>query len=138
MTSIILRTATAYLVPLLLLFSVFLLLRGHDEPGGGFVAGLVAAAAFCLHAMAFGARRARDVLRVSPQDLCAVGVLIACAAGAAGMLRGDALLTVQHVELMLDADGIEASTALLFDVGVYATVLATVLLAVFSLAEEPA
>ena len=62
----IFRTAARLLMPLLLLFSVFLLLRGHNEPGGGFVGGLVAAAAFALYAIAFGTRRARQALVVSP------------------------------------------------------------------------
>ena len=49
MKSIILQTASKYLLPILLLFSVFLLLRGHYFPGGGFVGGLVASIAFVLH-----------------------------------------------------------------------------------------
>ena len=54
MNSIVLRTATRYLLPLLLLFSVFALLRGHNEPGGGFVGGLVATTAFALYAIGSG------------------------------------------------------------------------------------
>ena len=54
MTSLILRTATRFMLPLLLLFSVFLLTRGHNQPGGGFSGGLVAAAAYTLYALAFG------------------------------------------------------------------------------------
>ena len=54
MNLVILRTAAGYLLPLLLLFSVFILLRGHYLPGGGFVGGLVASIAFVLHAFAHG------------------------------------------------------------------------------------
>ena len=54
MQSMILSTATRYLLPLLLMFSIFLLLRGHNEPGGGFAGGLVAAAALALYALALG------------------------------------------------------------------------------------
>ncbi len=64
MTSLILSTATRYMLPLLLLFSIFLLLRGHNEPGGGFVGGLVAAAAFALYAIAFDVATARRTLGV--------------------------------------------------------------------------
>ena len=60
MISLILRTATRYLLPLLLLFSIFLLLRGHNEPGGGFVAGLVAATAFALYALSTNVAAARQ------------------------------------------------------------------------------
>ncbi|HMN02746.1 MAG TPA: MnhB domain-containing protein, partial [Geobacter anodireducens] len=66
MQSLFLATAVRLLLPLLLLFSLFLLLRGHNEPGGGFVGGLVAAAAFALHALAHGVAAARRVLRVEP------------------------------------------------------------------------
>ena len=69
MTSPIFRTAARVLMPLLLLFAAFLLLRGHNEPGGGFVAGLVAAAAFSLYAMAYGVERAHRALLVEPLTL---------------------------------------------------------------------
>ncbi len=71
--SLILSTATRYLLPLLLLFSLFLLLRGHNEPGGGFVGGLVAVAAFALYALAAGTQEARSLLRVDTRTLMAVG-----------------------------------------------------------------
>lgn len=64
MHSLILRTAGHFLLPLLLLFSVFLLLRGHDEPGGGFIGGLVAAAAILLYLFSMDTESARKVLRV--------------------------------------------------------------------------
>ena len=54
MNSIILRTATRFMLPLLILFSIVVLLRGHNQPGGGFVGGLLATSAFALYAMAFG------------------------------------------------------------------------------------
>ena len=58
MTSIILRLTARVLLPMLLVFSVFLFARGHNEPGGGFVAGLVAAAAWALYAVAYDAAEA--------------------------------------------------------------------------------
>ncbi|MFH1085957.1 MAG: MnhB domain-containing protein, partial [Chloroflexota bacterium] len=67
MTSLILRTMARYLLPLSLMFSIFLFLRGHNEPGGGFVAGLVAAAAFALYAIAYGSAAARPVLWIEPR-----------------------------------------------------------------------
>ena len=68
MTSSILQTATRVLMPLLLLFAVFLLLRGHNEPGGGFVGGLVVAASFVLYSIAFGVDAARRALLVTTVD----------------------------------------------------------------------
>ena len=55
-------------MPLLLLFAVFLLLRGHNQPGGGFVGGLVVAASFVLYSIAFGVDAARRALLVRPVD----------------------------------------------------------------------
>jgi len=73
--TLILRTATLFLMPLQLLFSVFLLLRGHDEPGGGFIAGLVASGAVVLFLFSYGVREARSLLRVDPRDFLAAGLL---------------------------------------------------------------
>jgi len=61
------------LLPLLLMFSVFLLLRGHNEPGGGFVGGLMAATGFALFSIAFGSETARRILRIDPLALIGVG-----------------------------------------------------------------
>ena len=76
MTSSILQTAARLLMPLLLLFAVFLLLRGHNEPGGGFVGGLVVAAAFVLYSLAFGVEAARRAVLVRPSTLLGVGLLV--------------------------------------------------------------
>ena len=67
--TIILNTAARLLMPLQLLFSIFLLLRGHDEPGGGFIAGLVAAGAFTLYLFAFGVSATKEVLRMIDPSL---------------------------------------------------------------------
>ncbi len=71
--TLILHTAALFIMPLQLMFSVFLLFRGHDEPGGGFIGGLVAASAFVLYAFAFGAEPTRRILRAAPRDLLAAG-----------------------------------------------------------------
>ena len=64
--TIILNTAARFLMPLQLMFSIFLLLRGHDEPGGGFIAGLVAAGAFTLYLFAFGVSHQRSAAHGRP------------------------------------------------------------------------
>ena len=72
-SSLILNTAALAIVPLQLMFSVFLLLRGHDEPGGGFIGGLVAASAFVLYAFAFGASACWPSLPLTePRPCCCV------------------------------------------------------------------
>ena len=130
-TSPIFRTAARLLMPLLLLFSVFLLLRGHNEPGGGFVGGLVAAAAFALYAIAFGTARARQALLVRPLTLLGAGLLIALVSGLPAVLRGQPFLTA------LWASGpVALGTPAIFDTGVFLVVAGVVLMMIFSLAEE--
>ena len=128
MNSIIIVTTARFLRPLLLLFSLFVLLRGHHEPGGGFAGGLLAAAAFSLQAITRSVGSARRKLRVDPHLLIGVGLLVAFASGAAGLLSGQPFLTGLWWGPL--------STVLLFDVGVYLCVMGVILMIVFTLAEE--
>jgi len=127
----IFRTAARLLMPLLLLFSVFLLLRGHNQPGGGFVGGLIAAAAFALYAIAFGVQRARQALLVRPMTLLGAGLLIALISGLPSVLRGQPFLTALWL-----SGPVAVGTPALFDVGVFLVVAGVVLMMIFSLAEE--
>ncbi len=139
MISLILATAARAVEPLLLLFSFFILLRGHNAPGGGFAGGLVAAAAFTLIVIAFDAESARRSLRADPRNLFAVGLLIAAVSGALGLVFGGAFLEGLWLEVPLLAGiTLDFGTPLLFDVGVYLTVLGVTLTIVLSLAEAPA
>lgn len=133
--SLILRTSARILLVLLLLFSVFELLRGHNDPGGGFIGGLLAAAAFSLYALAYGVDRARAVLRLHPLTVAGAGLLVAAAAGAAALVRGESFLTGLWYPDPLPGIG-KVSSVLVFDVGVYLVVLGTTLLIVFTLGEE--
>jgi multicomponent Na+:H+ antiporter subunit B len=133
--SLILATTARLLLPLLLSLSVFLLLRGHNDPGGGFVGGLVAAAGFALYALAFDVATARTVLRVDPGRLSAVGLGVALASGSIGLLAGRPFLTGLWYERAFPVIG-KLGTPLLFDVGVYMVVLGITLVILFSLIEE--
>src|SRR6476661_79877 len=93
MTSLILRTATRVLMPLLLLYGLFLLLRGHNAPGGGFAGGLVVAAAYALHSFAFGVNAARRALLVDPSRLIGTGLLLALGSGLLPLAINRAFLT---------------------------------------------
>jgi len=136
MVSLILGTAARVVQPLLLLFSVFVLVRGHNAPGGGFAGGLVAAIAFTLLAVAYDPETARRSLRVNPRHLLAVGLLLAAASGMVGPLLGDAFLRGIYFDLPLLAGGrIALSTVFFFDVGVYLTVIGVTLTIVLTLVE---
>jgi multicomponent Na+:H+ antiporter subunit B len=131
MSSSILRTAARVLMPLLLLFALFLLLRGHNEPGGGFVGGLVVAAAFALHAIAYGVAASRRALVVQPSTLLGAGLLVALLSGLLAVIVGQPFLTSQWITI-----GITLGTPLIFDVGVFLVVIGVVLTMTFTLAEE--
>jgi multicomponent Na+:H+ antiporter subunit A len=130
-TSVILRTGTRLMMPLLLLFAMFLLARGHNQPGGGFVAALVVSAAFAIYSMAYGVEAARRALLVHPERLLGVGLLVALVAGLAGVASGHAFLTARWTYF-----GTALGTPLLFDIGVFLVVVGVVLTMVFTLAEE--
>jgi multicomponent Na+:H+ antiporter subunit B len=137
MRSIILETATRFLMPMMLLFSVFLLLRGHNLPGGGFVGGLMAASAFTLHAFAFSPREARLLLRLDPRSLIGFGLLLALGSGAIPLMRGKPFLTGQWGIFTLPQWGsVKLGTPMLFDAGIYLLVMGAALAMVLTMAER--
>ena len=135
MTSLILSTATRYILPLMLLFSIYLLLRGHNEPGGGFVGGLVAASSFALYALAYNVDQARAALRIDPRKLIGVGLLIIIVSGILSLLSGLPFMTGLWLNEPLPVLG-KVGTPVLFDSGVYLTVIGVTLTIIFSLAES--
>lgn len=135
MTSSILRTAVRVLMPLLLLFAVFLLLRGHNEPGGGFVGALVAAASFILYAIGFGVDAARRALPVGPSRLLGIGLSVALASGLPGVLLGRSFMTAVWASIDTGSTAVYVGTPLVFDVGVFLAVIGVVSTVVFTLAD---
>jgi multicomponent Na+:H+ antiporter subunit B len=137
MTSLILGTTARLIVPILLLFSVFLLVRGHNEPGGGFAGGLVAAAAFTLVAIAQDATTGRRAPGFEPPVLIGAGLLVAIGAGLAGIVAGQPFFTGQWLDVPVAGDlVVEIGTPLIFDLGVYLVVLGTTLGIVLELIDE--
>jgi multicomponent Na+:H+ antiporter subunit B len=135
MTTVILATATRYALPLLLLFSVFLLLRGHSDPGGGFVGGLVAATSFAFYAFAYGVDKARKALRANPRVLIGLGLLIAVSSATVSLFLGEAFMTGLWTERKFPVFG-AIGTPFIFDIGVYLVVTGVILTIVFELAER--
>ena len=136
MNSLILRAAARVLLPLLILFSIFLFLRGHNQPGGGFVAGLMAAAAWALYAIAYGTDIARHALLIDPRILIGSGLLAILASGTAGVLLGQPFLTGWWGYVNVPVLGkLELGTPVLFDLGVYLAVVGVTLTMIFALAE---
>jgi multicomponent Na+:H+ antiporter subunit B len=133
MNSLILSAATRFLTPLILAFSVFLLLRGHNAPGGGFLGGLLAAIALCLYAKAEGVPAAQGALRAPPLAVALCGVGAAVAAGLWGLAAGGGFLS--GVWPLKDV-GVPVGSILLFDAGVYLVVVGAVAALFFALESE--
>jgi multicomponent Na+:H+ antiporter subunit B len=142
MNSLILSAATRFLAPLMLAYSLFILLRGHNEPGGGFIGGLIAAVAFALYAKAEGTEAARRALRADPSMLSLCGLFLAVCAGVWGWLGKGAFLASVWPFLHKDAEGHESGlpigSALAFDVGVYLVVVGAVIGLFLALEEDAA
>lgn len=134
--SLILRVSAPLLLWVPMAVSLYLLVRGHNEPGGGFVGGLVAAAGLVFHAIARGQAAALRVMRAPPAAWCGAGLLLAAASGmlawldpAAGYLTHRWWFPDLPVKLPLN-------TAFLFDVGVWLVVVGTITAMVFALVAE--
>ncbi|MBP3942351.1 Na+/H+ antiporter subunit B [Sphingobacteriaceae bacterium WQ 2009] len=135
MRSSILQTASQYLLPILLLFSVFLLLRGHYYPGGGFVGGLVASIAFVLHSFANGTENTLKIVRYKPLSLIPIGLLIASLSMFMPVLLGLPVMTGLWFEEPIPVIGMIGS-ALFFDLGVYLVVIGVVLTILFTISQN--
>lgn len=135
--SLILQAAVRFLLPLQLLFSLFMLFRGHNQPGGGFIAGLVTSGAIALYLFAFDVERTRELVRVEPQVLWGVGLLFCASSTLVSVFLGYPLMTSIWWEPKLPVLGtVSLSTPLVFDTGVYLAVVGTVFAIVRGLAEE--
>lgn len=137
MTSLIFSITARALLPVLLLVSGFLLLRGHQAPGGGFAGGLLAAGAVALYTVAATVEATRRRLPLAPRSLIGLGLLAALASGLLALMRGKPFLTAQWASVPVPFLGlVDLGTLLLFDVGVYLTVIGVTVMMILSLAGE--
>jgi multicomponent K+:H+ antiporter subunit A len=132
---LLLVVVTRVLLPLALTVGVYIFLRGHNEPGGGFIAGLVVAIALLMQAMASGYAWAAARRRLNAHTMLGLGVLAAGLTGLGSILFRRPFLTSTfgyfHVPLIGE---FELASAMLFDVGVFFTVVGTVLLSLSQIA----
>lgn len=141
MTTVIARTVTRLVVPIILVTATGLLLQGHNLPGGGFIGGVLASTAFVLVYIIFGLEKIRTVLGAEPSSesehspilwyrtTMAIGLLLAVSAGLLSMLFGNAFLgqgyTILHGVPVYGE--LEIASAIVFDVGVFLTVVGALL-----------
>ncbi|HSM43427.1 MAG TPA: MnhB domain-containing protein [Acidimicrobiia bacterium] len=125
--SFILDTLVDVIVRTALVFSLFLLFSGHNSPGGGFVAGLVFGISLVLQYLAGGLREMEEILPASAETILGAGLSLALFTGIAGWAWGDAFLETTYVETEVPVLGvIKATSALSFDIGVFAIVVGLV------------
>jgi len=136
MNSLILRTATKLLLAVMLLFSIFILFRGHNEPGGGFIAGLITGSAFSLYLMAHGPVKARRLILVDLHHCLGFGIACSIVSGLIGVIMRKPFLTGVWLTLKAGRTQVSLGTPLLFDVGVYIVVVSAICMIVFALEEK--
>ncbi len=130
---VLLRTVTRVVLPLAALVSAFLFLRGHNLPGGGFIAGLVFACAILALRIGGGARDILDPAHLPYQPWIAAGILVAALTGVGSIVLGYPFLTSAFLHPVLPVLGeIPLASAALFDLGVFMTVIAATMLATMS------
>ena len=132
---IILKTATNYLIPLLLMFSIFVLLRGHYLSGGGFVGGLIASIAFVLHSFAHTTKETLSLFKFSPKTLIPIGLSLSLLSGLLPVFSGRAFMTGLWLDEPIAVIG-SVGTALFFDIGVYLVVVGVALTILFTIKEN--
>ncbi len=126
-----------WLFPVIITFAVYLFMRGHDMPGGGFSAGLTLSIAFLLQYLAGGTRWAEDRIRILPLRWMGAGILIAAATGIGAWLLGHPFLTSHFRYLEIPLIGkVPAASALLFDLGVFLLVVGATVLILVALAHQ--
>ncbi|MED4601639.1 Na+/H+ antiporter subunit A [Paenibacillus validus] len=131
---VILKTISKVVIFIILTFSLYLFFSGHNEPGGGFIGALMTAAAFVLLAMAFGIKTVSEVIPIDFRKVSAVGILVALLTGVGSFLFDVPFLSHTFGYRNLPLLGhTELATAMLFDLGVYLTVVGitmTIILAI--------
>ncbi|OAP40744.1 cation:proton antiporter [Sinorhizobium glycinis] len=126
MKSVIFRTVAPVLTSLMALFSIFVLLRGHNEPGGGFIGGLIAVSALAIYGMAYGVETVRRAIFFHPMAIAGAGLLAATLAGLISIFARVPFMTGLWIYPAILGLEVPLSTVLLFDAGVYLVVVGAI------------
>ncbi|TDX82407.1 multisubunit sodium/proton antiporter MrpB subunit [Neorhizobium sp. R1-B] len=136
MNTLILRTVAPVLTALMLLFSVFVLLRGHNEPGGGFIGGLIAASALAIYGIAFGVSAVRRAIRFHPMAIAGAGLLLAALSGLISIFAGVPFMTGLWIYPEILGVEVPVATVMSFDIGVYLVVVGAITSIALALEQE--
>ena len=110
----------------MLVFSVFVLLRGHNEPGGGFIGGLIAVSALAIYGIAYGVSAVRRAIRFHPLAIAGFGLLIATLSGFLSLFVGAPFMTGLWIYPSFFGVELALATVISFDIGVYFVVLGAI------------
>jgi multicomponent Na+:H+ antiporter subunit B len=137
MNTLILRTIVPLLTGLMVIYSIVVLLAGHNDPGGGFIGGLIAASAFALYGIACGVAPVRRALYFHPVSIAAFGMLLSALSGVISFYKGVPFLTGLWWFPEI-AKGVEVplSTPLMFDIGVWLVVVGSLVTIALALEEK--
>ncbi|AJD40521.1 Na+/H+ antiporter subunit B [Rhizobium sp. SEMIA 4085] len=136
MNTLIFRTIAPFLVALMLLFSVFILLRGHNEPGGGFIGGLIAASALAIYGIAAGVPAVRRAILFHPLSIAGAGLMMSAVAGLVSIAAAVPFMTGLWVYPSILGVEVPLSTVMLFDIGVYFVVVGAITAIALALEER--
>jgi multicomponent Na+:H+ antiporter subunit B len=123
LNTLILRTVAPVITSLMVLFSIFVLLRGHNEPGGGFIGGLIAVSALAIFGIAYGVQAVRRAIIFHPLSIAGFGLLLATLSGLVSVFFGVPFMTGLWVYPSLLGVEVPLATVMSFDVGVYLVVV---------------
>ncbi|NBN62930.1 Na(+)/H(+) antiporter subunit B [Microvirga tunisiensis] len=126
MRTVIFRAFAPFITALMVLFSFFVLLRGHNEPGGGFIGGLIAASALAIYGISAGVAPARRALKVHPMSIAGFGLLLAAVSGLLSLFKAQAYMTSQWAAVHVFGVQVDLSTPMFFDIGVYLVVVGAI------------
>ena len=135
-TSTILKTAMRLLMPLALLFAIYMAIKGHNEPGGGFIGGLIAATAICLYRMAYGPDSVYRLLPIHPRWLIVIGLTLALATAFTPLFFGQPFLQSVILPIHIGGKEIHLPSAMAFDTGVMFVVVGVATGMIIRLNEE--
>ena len=136
MSSVILRTAVRFILPLTFLYAAYAALKGHNGPGGGFIAGLIAAVGLCTYRMSYGDRAFHRLLPIHPRWLVFVGLSLGAGVAALPLLFGQPLLRSASTTLHLSGADVHLVSATAFDLGVMLVVVGVAVGMISRLGEE--
>jgi multicomponent Na+:H+ antiporter subunit B len=136
MQTLIFRTIAPYLCALMILFSVFVCLRGHNEPGGGFIGGLIAASAFAVYGIAYGVSAVRKAILVHPMAIAGFGLFFGALTGLIPLFLNQPFFTGQWIFPEIFGVTVALSTPMFFDIGVYFVVVGSITSIALALEED--